>query len=157
MAFYFPQLDDAQSQGQHDESDGDPLGHLSQLGVQALGLVLGQEGVSAAGDSTGQASTLAGLQHNDSDQGQGQDHLEDSDSELHGKIVPFNAWHTQARYDVSLAPDQNHRKGYHILIQKSRTFVKKADMQGVVPDTEKDHNIRNLAPPLRGSWHLRSK
>ena len=91
MAFYFPQLDDAQSQGQQNKSDSDPLGHLSQLGVQALGLVLGQEGVSTAGDGAGQASTLAGLQHNDSDQGQGQDHLEDSDSELHGKIVPFNA------------------------------------------------------------------
>ena len=157
MAFYFPRLDDAQSQGQQNESDSDPLGHLSQLGVQALGLVLGQEGVSAAGDGAGQAVALAGLQHDNSDQGQGQDHLEDSDSELHGKIVPFNAWQTQARYDVSLASDQNHQKGYHNDIKKSRTFVKKADMQGVVPDTEKDHNIRNLAPPLRGSWHLRSK
>ena len=99
MAFYFPQSDDGQSQSQRDESNGDPLGHLGQLGVQALSLVLGQEGVSAAGDGAGQASTLAGLQHDDSDQSQGQDHLEDSDSELHGKIVPFNAW--RAKRDMT--------------------------------------------------------
>ena len=110
MAFYFPQLDDAQSQGQQNESDSDPLGHLSQLGVQALGLVLGQEGVSAAGDGAGQASTLAGLQHDNSDQGQGQDHLEDSDSELHGSNLPFNAWTAKRKFTNFRLFSQKHKK-----------------------------------------------
>ena len=92
------------------EGNGNPLGHLGQLGVNALGLVLGQEGVSTAGDGAGQASTLAGLQHDDSDQGQGQDHLEDSDSELHGSNLPFNAWTAKRKFTNFRLFSQKHKK-----------------------------------------------
>ena len=89
MAFCFPQLDDAQSQGQQDEGDGDPLGHLSQLGVQTLCLVLGQEGVSTAGNGTGQTGALTGLQHNDGHQSQRKQDLNHGNSELHVKNRSF--------------------------------------------------------------------
>ena len=63
---------EGQSQGENQESDGDPLGSLGELGVPGLGLVLGQEGVRAAGNGAGQTGGLTGLQQNHSDQKQGQ-------------------------------------------------------------------------------------
>ena len=47
-----------EAQGQQNESQGEPLGGLCQLGVQRLGLALGQEGLRAAGDGAGEAGAL---------------------------------------------------------------------------------------------------
>ena len=55
-------------QRQNDKAQGDPLGHLGQLGVQSLGLALGQEGIGSAGNGTAEAGALAGLKQNDRDQ-----------------------------------------------------------------------------------------
>ena len=74
--------DDAQGQGDDDPEDGNPLGHLGQLGIQAFGLVLGQEGISAAGDGAGQTGTLAGLEHNHSDDGQTAQDLDDGENQI---------------------------------------------------------------------------
>lgn len=83
MAFYFPRLDDAQSQGQQNESDSDPLGHLSQLGVEALGLTLGKEVVSTAADGTGDAGALTGLEEDDDDEEERGDQKKNAESDSH--------------------------------------------------------------------------
>ncbi len=54
-----------ESQSEDNESKSDPLGCLCKLSVQSLSLALGEEGVSAAGDSTGKAGTLAALEEHD--------------------------------------------------------------------------------------------
>ena len=123
MAFYFPQLDDAQSQGQQDESDSDPLGHLSQLGVQALGLVLGQEGIGTAGNGTGQTGTLTGLQHDDGHQSQRKQNLNNGNSELHVKIVPFKRPGGESCRLSGLF--QNQWIGYHNKKGKASNFLQK--------------------------------
>ena len=46
-------LNQAQYQSEHHKQKGYPLGQLGQLGVPGLGLVLGQEGVHAAGTNMG--------------------------------------------------------------------------------------------------------
>ena len=63
-------LHQAQDEGEHDKEDSDPLGPLGQLGVPGLGLVLGHEGVHAAGDGAAEAGALAGLEQNHSDEEQ---------------------------------------------------------------------------------------
>ena len=88
-AAFINRSDQAQDQGQHHKHDGDPLGHLGQLGVPGLGLVLGQEGVHAAGNGAGQARALAGLEHDHGDQDQAAQKLNDGEGELHINIVPF--------------------------------------------------------------------
>ena len=50
---------------QHNKDESKPLGHLCKLCVQRLCLALGEEGLCAAGDRTGQAGTLAALHKND--------------------------------------------------------------------------------------------
>ena len=50
--------DQAQHQGKHHKHQRHPLGHLSQLGIHALGLVLGQEGIRAAGDGADRPALL---------------------------------------------------------------------------------------------------
>ena len=47
--------DKVQRESEHDESQPDPLGGLGQLGVERLGLALGEEGVRAAGNGAGEA------------------------------------------------------------------------------------------------------
>ena len=61
----FRLLYDMQSDGQHREHDGDILCSLGKTCVQALGLVLAEESVSAAGDSAGETCLLTGLEQND--------------------------------------------------------------------------------------------
>ena len=69
-----------EAQGQQNESQGEPLGGLCQLGVQRLGLALGQEGLCAAGDGAGEAGALAALhKHDRGDSNAGED-LENSEN-----------------------------------------------------------------------------
>ena len=70
-------LNQNQNQSDDHEADGNPLGPASQLGIPALGLVLGQEGIHAAADGTGDARALAGLEQHHEDQEQGGDDLSD--------------------------------------------------------------------------------
>ena len=83
---------EAHDQSQNHESNGNPLGSLGQLGVHALGLVLGQESVGTAADGTGQAGTLAGLQDDNGNQSQRNDKVNDRNNNLsngHDKIQSF--------------------------------------------------------------------
>ena len=70
-------LQQVQDESQNDEDQSNPLGHASQSGIQGLGLALAHEGISGAGDGTGQTGGLTGLQQNDSNQEQGSDHFND--------------------------------------------------------------------------------
>ena len=58
-------LDEVENQSQDDECKSNPLGSLCKLCVQRLSLTLGEESISAAGDSTGETGTLAALEKND--------------------------------------------------------------------------------------------
>ena len=116
-------LDQAQSQSHQNEGDSHPLGHLGQLGIQALGLVLGQEGVSAAGDGTGQTSALTGLQHDDGHQSQRKQNLNNGNSELHVKIVPFKRPGGESCRLSGLF--QNKWIGYHNKKGKASNFLQK--------------------------------
>ena len=63
-AFLFKLSNNQQNQSQNQEDGANPLGSTCDLGVHALGLVLSQEGIGNATDSTGQTSVLAGLEQN---------------------------------------------------------------------------------------------
>ena len=80
-------LNQAQSQGQKDPSQSYPLGSRSQGLIQVALLALTEEGILiATGQSTGQASFLTGLQHNNNDQHQAGDHFQNSQNELQNFI-----------------------------------------------------------------------
>ena len=98
-------LDHAQSQSHQNEGDSHPLGHLGQLGVQALSLILGQEGVSSAGDGTGQAGALAGLEHNNGHHSQRQENLNNSESHLHKNHISFQSPMGEKSYFCPGQPD----------------------------------------------------
>ena len=70
--------DEVESQGKDDKCKSDPLGSLCKLCVERLSLALGQESVSAAGDSTGETSTLAALEQNDDSKGNTGKNLDNS-------------------------------------------------------------------------------
>ena len=77
-------LHDQQDEGQHQEQGAHPLGAASHLGIQGLGLVLSQEGVSsAAADGAGQASVLAGLEHGHHNNSQAAQQLQDRNQHRH--------------------------------------------------------------------------
>lgn len=57
--------DEIEHERQHNKDESKPLGHLCKLCVQRLSLALGEKGLCAAGDRTGQAGTLAALHKND--------------------------------------------------------------------------------------------
>ena len=75
-------LQQAHHKGQDHKADGHPLGHLGQLGVPALGLVLGHEGVGHAGDGAGQARALTGLEQHHGDQENGGGHVNNAQNQL---------------------------------------------------------------------------
>ena len=79
----YESLHQAQGQGQQDPSQSDPLSSGSQLLIQSRALILAQIGISTAGDGTGQASLLTGLQQNDHNQADAGDDLQDSQNNLH--------------------------------------------------------------------------
>ena len=81
-AFLMMKLHQAQNQGQNNPNQSDPLGGRSQHLIQAALLVLAQVGIGSTGQSTGQASLLAGLQQNDSDQADAGDNLQDDQNDL---------------------------------------------------------------------------
>ena len=78
----FAILDDAQCQRDDDPENRHPLGHLCQLSIQALSLVLGQEGVRTAGNGSGQAGALAGLEHNHRDNRQPAQDLDNGENQI---------------------------------------------------------------------------
>ena len=81
-AYTLLKLDKVQNQGQQYEQQSDPLGCLSQLLVQtAFGL--GQEGLSTAGDCTGQTGLLTGLEQNNCDKEQSGKNLNDGEDNSH--------------------------------------------------------------------------
>ena len=58
-------MQDIEDQGQNDESSADPLGSLSELSVEALGIAAGEESIrTAAADAVRQTGVLAGLEQN---------------------------------------------------------------------------------------------
>ena len=85
----FPFLvQDQQDHGQHQEHSAEPLGSASQLSVDGLGLVLGQERISHAADGTGQALALAGLEQHDQDDSKAAKQLQNSNNGLHSGQPP---------------------------------------------------------------------
>lgn len=72
-----------QRKSQDDESETDPLGGLGELRIESLGLALGEEGVSAAGDGAGEPGTLAGLEQDDDGYGEGGEKLQNRESDVH--------------------------------------------------------------------------
>ena len=80
-------LQDVQCQSQHDESSANPLGSASQLGIQRLGLVSGQEGVTAA-DDAGQTGVLTGLEQNSQNQSHAAQQLQNSNKNKHIRKPP---------------------------------------------------------------------
>ena len=81
----FQLSDDVEDKGEDNESDGDPLGGLSQLSVQRTALILGGERLRDTADSAGKTCALARLEHNDEDNSDCAEELENGDSELHIK------------------------------------------------------------------------
>ena len=75
-------------QRQHDKHRADPLRGLGELGVDTLGLALGQVGVRDAADGTGQALALAGLEQDDRDQNQRGDQLQNCNKNNHQVFPP---------------------------------------------------------------------
>ena len=92
-------VQEVEDQGENDEHQSDPLGPAGQLGVHALGLVLGQEGIHAAADGAGDARALAGLEQHHEDQEQGGDDLSDRQNRsnnCHFSKSPFSTAPNQA-------------------------------------------------------------
>lgn len=79
---FFAFSEQADHKGNDHKADGHPLGHLGQLGVPALGLVLGHEGVGHAGDGAGQARALTGLEQHHGDQENGGGHVNNAQNQL---------------------------------------------------------------------------
>jgi len=71
----------AQNQSQSQPNQCDPLGCAGQSLIQALA-GLAQVGIGIAGDRTGQASLLTGLEHNDQNQSNAGDDLQNSQNDL---------------------------------------------------------------------------
>jgi len=70
-------VENVQDHSQNDESGADPLGGAGQLGVQALGLALGQERIGSAADNA-ETGVLAGLEQNGQNNHQTGEQLQDS-------------------------------------------------------------------------------
>ena len=85
-------MQNVEDQGQNDESSTDPLGSLSQLCIEALGITAGQESLSnLAADAVGQPGILTGLEknsHNDSQTAEKLKNSHENDSELHDLKPP---------------------------------------------------------------------
>ena len=75
--------DKVQRESEHDESQPDPLGGLGQLGVERLGLALGEEGVRAAGDGAGELRAFPPRRAADLRDGDGGDELQDGEEDFH--------------------------------------------------------------------------
>lgn len=91
-------LDHVEHDGKCNEEDCDPLGELCKLCVKRLGLILGHKSICAAGDCTGQARALSGLEKNNGYKKQAGQKLDYSDGDLqndhsfqivHGKMPEF--------------------------------------------------------------------
>ena len=100
-------LHQGDDQSQHHKGDGHPLGPAGQLGVPALGLVLGQEGVGAAGDGPVETGGLALLQQHHGDQKDGQQNLDHSQDDLDHSFSflsipgPKSPFHLQDLYHIT--------------------------------------------------------
>ena len=94
--FRFGELaQDQQNDGQDQESSANPLGAAGDLGIDALGLVLGQEGIGNAADGAGQTGALAGLEQNGQDDGQAANQLQNGNKQFH-KVNPPKFTHAQS-------------------------------------------------------------
>lgn len=73
-------MQNVQSQSQDDESGTDPLGGLSELGIEGLGVTAGEESVSSlAADAAGQTGVLTGLEQNRKDNNETAQKLKNGD------------------------------------------------------------------------------
>ena len=81
MSSHFSQLDQGQSQGQHDPSTSDPLGSGSQLLVQVATAILIHIRIAVTGDNA-QAGLLAGLEQNNQNQGNASQYLKHNQNRL---------------------------------------------------------------------------
>ena len=72
-------LQQIENEGQENESESDPLGHLGELGVHGLGLSLEGIAVIAAANGAADAAALTGLEHDDSNESETCDELNDGE------------------------------------------------------------------------------
>ena len=82
-------VEEAESEGENDESNGNPSGSLGKLGIETACLVLCKEGVGSAGDGAGETSALSALKQNNGYEKQAAEYLKNSDNELQGNFIPF--------------------------------------------------------------------
>ena len=73
----------ADEEGQKHKADGEIFRHSGELGIPALRLIFGEEGIGAAGDGAGEAGSLTGLKQNNDGQNDTGNHL--NDGEYDGK------------------------------------------------------------------------
>ena len=78
-ALYYFSLQKVENEGQENEAESDPLGHLGELGVHGLGLSLEGVAVIAAADGAADAAALAGLEHDDGDESDAGEKLNDGE------------------------------------------------------------------------------
>ena len=73
----------AENQGENHEHCADPLGGTSQLCIESLGVALGHERISCAGDCTGETCGLTGLEQNSKNNSETGNYLQNSEKRNH--------------------------------------------------------------------------
>ena len=111
--FLFCFLQHMQHERKNDKRGAHPFGRTRELGVDGLGLVLGQERVCHAADGAGETGGLTGLEQHDADHEQTAQNLQNHHKRIHEsylrKIVQRdNALHSQIDMLSQLFADCKH-------------------------------------------------
>ena len=95
----FLSSDEVQHKGHDNESGGEPRRGLRKLFVPGLGLALGEEGLGAAGDRTGETGALSALHKNNHGNGKAGEKLEDCKNDLNSRHV-FQSFRVLRFYNI---------------------------------------------------------
>ena len=98
-------VEEAESEGENDESNGNPSGSLGKLGIETACLILCKESIGGAGDGAGETCALSALEQNNGYKKQAAEYLKNSDNELQGNFIPFK-FIRMRRYAVLLVTNQ---------------------------------------------------
>ena len=109
--------DDVQHKGQNNKDKRKNRSQLSELGIPGLGLSLGQEIISAAGNRAGQARAFTALHQNDHGDGKAGEKLEDGKNDLKSRHV-FQSFRNNHFSQLTGV--------YHRAIDNSRVFSLKS-------------------------------
>jgi hypothetical protein len=103
LKFLQVKSDEVEDEGEDNECQTDPLGHLGKFAVPGLCLCLCHKGVRAAGDCTGKTAALTRLEKNNAGEEQSGEKLDNCKSKTHLLFNPFDL--IQIKYQLTFYHD----------------------------------------------------